>query len=166
MADSYRLSVLKKLTLHLRGITKAAGYDYDLSNAVFRGRTIFGEGDPIPMVSILESPRSDQGMFAGEGQSQRKEDWSLLIQGWAHDDVENPTDPVYGLMDAVERHLFRLTKVNSTNGMEVYPAEYLLGRSVGGVMILPGVVRPPMDQVSSKAFFYLPIRLSLPRDDG
>lgn len=163
MADSYRLSVLKALTNHLKTITPANGYTgYDLSNAVFRGRTVFGEDDPIPMVSILEAPRSDIGTFAGENQH-RKEDWSLLIQGWAYDDIVNPTDPVYGLMDVVETHLFRLVQVDNTSGNAVYPAEYLLGRSIAGLTVSPGVVRPPMEQVSSKAFFYLPIRITLAR---
>ena len=160
MADSYRLVALKRLTDHLKGITKLAGYDYDLAGAVFRGRTLFGEGDPIPMISILESPRSDAGLFAGDNAA-RKEDWSLLIQGWAHDDPVNPTDPAYGLMDAVEQRLSRLISVSGATGNPDYPDEYLLGRSVADVTVLPGVVRPPMEQVSSKAFFYLPIRLSL-----
>lgn len=161
MADSYRLAVLKKLTEHLRGITPANGYDYDLSASVFRGRSLFGEGDPIPMLSILEAPQSDEGVFAGENKSQRSENWSLLIQGWAQDDVANPTDPAYGLMDAVERHLLRLIQVSQINGEPLYPVEYMLGRSVAGVTIPPGVVRPPMEMVSSKAFFYLPVMLAL-----
>lgn len=165
MADSYRLTVLKKLTAHLKGITPANGYGYDLSNNVFRGRTSYGENDPVPLVSILESPRSDPGMFGGENGMQRKEDWSLLVQGWAHDDVDNPTDPAYGLMDAVERHLGRLIKVSGRSGFEVYPDEYMLNRSIAGLAILPGVVRPPMENVSSKAFFYLPIRVTLVKND-
>lgn len=166
MADSYRLAVLKKLTAHLQGIAPANGYAYDLSSSVFRGRTLFGENDPVPMLSILESPRSDEGLFAGENNSQRSESWSLLIQGWAQDDASNPTDPAYGLMDAVERHLLRLIQVSPINGEPLYPVEYMLGRSVNGVTIPPGVVRPPMDMVSSKAFFYLPIRLTLVMGDG
>ncbi len=172
MADSYRLSVLKALTTHLKGITPANGYtaaqwglDYDLSDKVFRGRTVFGEGDPIPLVSILESPRSDPGLFTDEGY-QRKEDWSLLIQGWATDDVDNPTDPAYGLMDVVEHRLMRLIAVSEHTGTELYPDEYLLNRSVADVRVSPGVVRPPMEQVSSKAFFYLPVRLTLVRGNG
>lgn len=172
MADSYRLAVLKALTAHLQSITKANGYDYDLgpdgafpNGKVFRGRTLFGEGDPVPLVSILESPRSDIGSFAGENGSERKENWSLLIQGWVADDVENPTDPAYGLMDAVERQLARLIKTSGHTGDALYPDEYLLGRSVGDIQVLPGVVRPPMEQVSSKAFFYLPVRVTLVRAD-
>lgn len=173
MADSKRLDVLKRLTTHLKGITPANGYtaaqwglDYDLSSSVFRGRAVFGEGDPIPLVSILESPRSDPGVFAGDGNYQRKEDWSLLIQGWATDDADNPTDPAYGLMDVVEHRLLRLIEVSDQTGDEVYRGEYLLNRTVADIKVLPGVVRPPMEQVSSKAFFYLPVRLTLVRGNG
>lgn len=165
-ADSYRLDVLKKLTSHLRGITKANGYNHDLDASVFRGRTIFGENDPIPMLSILEAPRSDPGSFAAENGYERKEDWSLLIQGWARDDVDNPTDPAYELMDDVEKHLSRLIAVSTVTGMPVYPEEYMLNRSVAGIAVLPGVVRPPMEQVSSRAFFYLPLRLTLVKNNG
>lgn len=165
MADSYRLTALKLLTAHLQGITPANGYTYDLSASVFRGRSLFGQGDPVPMVSILESPRSDQGKFAGQGNEARSEKWSLLIQGWAEDDIENPTDPAYGLMDAVEDRLMRITKVSGHTGNGLYPGEYLLDRSVADMVILPGVVRPPMEQVSSKAFFYLPVSVTLVTPD-
>lgn len=164
MADSYRLTVLKKLTDHLKGITPANGYPgYNLSSSVFRGRTLFGENDPVPLVSILEAPRPDQGKFAGEDNYQRKEDWSLVIQGWAHDDIANPTDPAYNLMDVVEMHLHRITAVDSSSGFEVYPNEYMLGRTISSLDVLPGIVRPPSAEVSAKAFFYLPVRVGLVR---
>jgi len=147
----------------LKGITPGNGYDYDLSSGVFRGRTKFSDGDPCPLVSILESPRSDLGQFAGENGSERSEGWALMIQGWAQDDVENPTDPAYGLMDAVERHLARVIAVNGNSGQEVYPAEYMLQGKIAGITVLPGTVRPPMEQVSSKACFYLPVRVLLVR---
>lgn len=173
MADSYRLTVLKKLTDHLLGITPANGYDYDLAaeprfpkGKVFRGRTIFGANDPVPLLSILEAPRNDQGQFAGENGYQRSEAWNLMIQGWTSDDEENPTDPVYGLMDAVEHRLARLIAQDVNSGMVVYPDEYMLGGTVSSLAVLPGVVRPPMAEVSSKAFFYLPIRVGLVRPSG
>ena len=170
MANSYRLDVLKRLTVHLKGITPANGYEYDLSpdsafpsGKVFRGRVLFGVNDPVPLVSILEAPRPDQGKFAGENGYQRSESWPLLVQGWAADDEENPTDPAYALMDAVENRLSRLIAQDATSGAEIYPDEYLLGRTIGSLVVLPGVVRPPMAEMSSKAFFYLPILVGLVR---
>lgn len=166
MADSYRLTVLKRLTDHLKGTTPENNYEFDLSDSVFRGRTTFGANDPIPMIAILENPRPDTGSYAGDGFEERKEFWSLLIQGWVDDDMLNPTDPAYALLDAVEHRLARLTATHGLTGNPLYPDEYLLGRSVADVMVLPGVCRPPMEQVSSKAFFYLPVRLTLVRNTG
>lgn len=173
MADSYRLAPLKLLTTHLQGISKANGYEYNLGitaqypkGCVFRGRTLFGEGDPIPMLSILESPRADVGSFAGENGTERKDKFNLLIQGWAHDDVDNPTDPAYALMEAVEHRLQRIIAVNAHSGNETYPDEYMLGRTIGDLIVFPGSVRPPMAQVSSKAFFYLPVQMTLVRNNG
>lgn len=156
---SYRLEVLQRLTALLKGITVANGYSHDLDVNVFRGRTVFGAEDPIPLVSILESPRSDVGSYAGE--NERKDGWGLLIQGWTKDDLENPTDPAYELMDEVERHLERVSACSPINGVELYPGDYLLNRTIVNIKVHPGVVRPPMEGVSSKAFFYLPVTLTL-----
>lgn len=159
MPLSNRLDVLQKLTSFLKQITVANGYQHDLATSVFRGRALFGSDDPIPMISILESPRSDIGIFAGS--NERKEQWSLLIQGWTHDDVDNPTDPAYELMADVERHLEKITECSTANGQPLHPDDYLLGRSIADMRVHPGVVRPPLEGVSSKAFFYLPVSLTL-----
>lgn len=156
---SNRLEVLKRLTALLQGITKANGYSHDLALNVFRGRAVFGATDPIPLVSILESPRSDVGSYAGE--NERKDGWGLLIQGWTYDDAEHPTDPAYELMDDVEVHLERISACSPVNGVELFPDDYLLGRTIADIRVSPGVVRPPLEGVSSKAFFYLPITLTL-----
>lgn len=156
---SYRLDALKNLTAFLKMITIANGYSQDLYANVFRGRTVFGAEDPIPLISILESPRSDVGSYAGE--NERKENWGLLIQGWTHDDPENPTDPAYELMDEVERHLERISACSPINGQPIFPDDYMLGKTIADIKVHPGVVRPPMEGVSSKAFFYLPVTLTL-----
>lgn len=156
---SNRLEVLKRLTAFLKEITKANGYSHDLALNVFRGRTVFGAEDPTPLISILESPRSDVGTYAGE--NERKERWGLLIQGWTFDDNENPTDPAYELMDDVEVHLERISECSTINGQPTYPDKYMLGRTIADIKVHPGVVRPPMEGVSSKAFFYLPVTLTL-----
>lgn len=165
MADSLRLSVLKALTDHLAATSAADGYNFTLAGAVFRGRGRFGDGDPDTMVSILENPRPDYGSFAAGG-SLRGEAWPLLLQGWTLDDKVNPSDPVYGLLDDVERRLGRLIAVSANTGAPTYPSEYLLGRKITGLEIAPGVVRPPTDGISSRCFFYLPLRVGLAADFG
>jgi hypothetical protein len=131
-----------------------------MSSSVFRGRTVFGANDPVPMLAILENPNSALGAFTGEDNSERSEQWGLMIQGWVKDDKENPTDPAYALMYATEQHLFRINAINRV-GDPMYPDEYRLGRTIGGIKVLPGVARPPMENISSKAFFYLPIQVEL-----
>lgn len=169
MGDSKQLLILKMLTAHLQGITPANGYDFDLSEAVFRGRSMFGANDPETMLSILEAPKPDNGLAAGENRIKRSEEWLLLLQGWTLDDKINPTDPIYGLKAAAEKRLSEVIDVNPETGNPLIPAIYLLPNATGKQMIAemaigPGVVRPPDAQVSSKSFFYLPLRVMLQTD--
>ena len=163
MADSLRLSVLKALTAHVAGINRLDGYNFDLKNAVFRGRNRFSENDPSTMVSILENPRPDYGNTVGD-KTTRSETWPLMMQGWCPDDPQNPSDNVYGLLDDVERHLARIIAEDKFTGTPTFPAEYMLGNLITALEITPGVVRPPTDGISSRSFFYLPLRVGLAVD--
>ena len=147
-----------------------------LAGVVFRGRTLYGESDPEWMVSILEAPRSFGAREGDDGRA-RKEIWPLLIQGWTFDDKRNPSDPAYNFMNDVERQLDRIIAVNdSPNGAGFggskpkYPEDYLLGLDEDGESPLivkftmsPGTVRPPVKDLSSKSFFYLPVQIELAR---
>lgn len=170
MDDSYRLKVLKALTAHLELIVHVDGdpdNDYggfDLSAAVFRGRTTYGEESPKTMVSILEAPRPDNGQTAGTNGEARQEQWQLLVQGWCPDDTEHPTDPLYQMMHVVERQMQKIIATNNHTGAPYDPVAYMLGRKVSGFSFGPGVVRPPTEGVSGKAFFYLPCRVGLAKD--
>lgn len=163
MADPLKLTILKKLTALLASVTPANGYESDLAGKVFRGRTLYGQEVPTTMVTIVESPRPDQPSFAGSN-TVMQEDWLLLIQGWTKDDPVNPTDRLYPMMADVEKVLFRVIAENKVGGA-MYPEDYMLGRLIAGLQIGPGVVRPS-SEVSSKAFFYLPLRVSLARQVG
>jgi hypothetical protein len=168
MADSIQLDILKRLTTHLQGITAANGYDYDLSQAVFRGRLLYGDDDPVPMISIVEHLQGDVTVdTAGENQIVHTETWILLVQGWTENDPVNPTDDVYNLKAAVEHRLARIIKQNNYGDPE-FPSEYFLGLYgqgiITGLTIGPGVVSPPRQGVSEKAFFYLPLGVGLAID--
>lgn len=161
MVEPTRLTILKKLTEHLAGISTVDGYNFDLNGAVFRGRTIFGENDPLPMVSILESSRSES-TYSTNDFDQRQDKWSLLLQGWVADDINNPTDPAYFLADDVFNRLNMLVAIkNDSSGRALYPDTYLLGGLIGGIEFGQPIIRPPIEQVSSKAFFYIPVTLTL-----
>jgi hypothetical protein len=169
VADSYRLQVLKALTLLLEGtvVTPVAGITpalpATLDGCVFRGRSVFSDSDPKTMLSILESPRPGGAQYAGEGEA-RNEDWLLLIQGFCPDDKENPSDPVYSILEDVEQRLSRINAIASDGtGKPAFPAHYMLGGLITRFQASPGVVRPPTENVSSKSFFYLPVQVGLAR---
>lgn len=157
---SKRLEILKALTEHLKGITPANGYSHDLSKSVFRGRERFGDNHKqyIPMVSILEPKAPEFGMPANEEQTVRKDDWMLLIQGWAKDDPINPTDPAYLLVADVERRLSEIIALNE-NGRPLNKESYRLGKKIATLTLAAPIVRPPEDGLSDAAFFYLPIKI-------
>lgn len=167
MPDSRQLDILKRLTTHLRGITPANGYDFDLSTSVFRGRLIFGDSDPNPLVSIVEHLTADVAVStAEENRVLREETWVLLVQGWILYDVENPTDDAYQLKAAVEHRLGQCIKTNN-QGDPAFPDSYLLGlrKGITGMAIGPGVVSVAIRQdASSRAFFYLPVGIGLAID--
>lgn len=157
MTDSVRLGVQKQLSAFIEAeVTTAHGYAFDLTGAVFRGRIAYGSDDPIPMVSILEGMMPDANpITAGFGEEDQTDKWSLLIQGWVEDDDVNPTDPAHQLMASVKQALGKLRK--QSNNMS------LIGTPFGNVaelVIGPGVVRPP-DQLSSKAYFWQRITLTM-----
>jgi hypothetical protein len=159
---SYRLEILKKLTTLLQDVSFTYNdIAYDIGAKVYRGRRVYGGESELPLISLLEAPRNDAGIFGAENKSRRAEKWSLLIQGWVDDDKKNPTDPAYAFMQVVEDRLFRV--VEEPGGVPTYPDDYLLGRTISGMTIYPGVVSPPLEQVSSKAFFYLPVDLQIAR---
>lgn len=171
MADiPRRLLILMRLSDHLKGITQANGYNYDLSSSVYRGKRIFGADTPLPAVSIIESPRPDVGIYTGTGDEQRAENWVLLVQGWVEDtsDLVNPTDAAYYLAAAVEERLTMIMakEAKGSRPKPAYPDVYRLGGIITDLQLSPPVVSQPQDEISSKAFFYLPVRIGLAADVG
>lgn len=164
MADSKQLVILKALTAHLEGMS-FAGYGFDMAGRVFRGRAIYGDEMSLPCVSILEAPRPDESPQPyGHERVRRLEDWVLLVQGWVEDDKANPTDPAYELKASVELRLSEIIALDD-GGRPTHPAVYRLGNGtsgkslIAGATIGPGVVSPPRQNISAKAFFYLPLVL-------
>lgn len=166
MREPIRLAILKSLTKLLAAEygTDENGQPFDLRNKVFRGRNEFGTEYELPMLSILEHPRPGYSTNAGENEARLEPSWDLLLQGWAKDDLENPTDPAHWLMAAVVERLGLVTERRSDGSNRPKDAEaYMLGfkNTVVSFDCGPGVVRPADKTVSSKAFFYLPVRIGL-----
>ena len=155
MADPKRLVILKALCAHIEAQVRIAnGFQHDLQGRVLRGRSVFGQDDPLPMVSVLEAPRPDQDLVTAKNGMQL-DDWPLYFQGWAQDDPSNPTDPAYRLAADVKQALAMLIDRRPESA-----PYYLLGDLILDLTIGPGTVRPP-DQVSSWAYFYLPVTVKL-----
>lgn len=168
-ADPFRLRVQKAVANQIKTVTPANGYQHDLSDftdgagrsarRVFRGRDQFGANDPLPMVSILEDPRALEANN-GPGESfDTTGEYRLLIQGFVPDDHENPTDPAHVLCAEVISALVqaKADKYNILDLGERKPC--VIGLSIG-----QPVVRPPDDEVSSVAFFFVALTLTLVED--
>lgn len=150
-----RLRVLRALTDTIKTVTPANGYTHDLSSAVFRGRAVFGETDPVPMVSILEDPQ--QPPSDNTRGSAVSSEWNLIVQGFAEDDFEHPTDPAHFLMAEVKKAL--ALERNRGDGYNIFA----LNDRVERMSIGAGVVRPP-DEISAKAYFWLTLTVHLVED--
>lgn len=159
-AEPFRLRVLKNLTAALEEITVANGYHYDLCGSVFRGRDTFGDTDPLPMLSILESIIEKDQQVSPPGGSYQKGPWELLIQGWTVDDDENPTDPGQYLMADVKQRLLMESKRPDANPNRRGYDPLGMDGKITGLRFSTGVVRPA-DQVSSKAYFWLKLELDM-----
>lgn len=157
MADPLKLQIMKAMTESLQEITPTNGYGFDLSCSVFRGRLVYGEGDPVPMVSILETPIPMDKVDAPEPANSDIGGWELLVQGFVEDDRVNPTDPAHLLMADVKRRL--LFERQKSAGQFKTTGPFGLGEFITKMYIGQGVVRPPEDHVSSKAYFWLGVRL-------
>lgn len=155
--DPFRLRVLKAVTAAIEAVnptTEGFVYRHDLRGKVKRGRLIYGTDDPVPLVSILEPPIPLDVVRSRGDNPNSTGPWDLLIQGWATDDHDNPTDPAHALMAEVKRAL--IIEKQRDRGLNILG----LGGKVVELNLGQGVVRPP-DQVSDKAFFWLFLTLTL-----
>lgn len=154
--DPLRLRILQALTNALLEITPANGYVSDLTGAVFRGRNVFGDSDPVPMVSILEAPDPINPFGSPPDSGDQKGAWVLIIQGWVADDPSNPTDPAYVLMADVCKRI-ALEKLKNRD-FAMFGVD--LGKKLTNMSVGTRVVRPP-DETSTKAYFVLSISLDV-----
>lgn len=158
--DPFRLRVLKGLTTALEGIMIANGFKHDLAGKVFRGRNIFGADDPLPMLSILETPLPIEAVEPPQfGTTFFNPTWDLLIQGFVDDDKDNPTDPAHVLVADVMQRLGQERKRENRKGIDIFG----LGNKVDGLSIASPVVRPA-DELSAYAQFWLRITLKIVED--
>ena len=157
-----RLRILMALSDLLKTISVANGYKTDINGAVFRGRDMFGDGDPLPLLSILEIPVPFEFIEVPRGSAAAAGEWGLLIQGFVPDDPTNPTDPAHYLMADVKRALAtekRRASGQNSNGI------FDMGGRVEDIIISSGSVRPP-DQLSAVAYFWIHVTLKIVEDNS
>ena len=113
----FRLRVQRSLTEALEQISEANLFQSDLSpfmesgserKRVFRGRQLFGDDDPLPMVSILEEPIAPENDLAPISGKTGVGSYDLIVQGYVPDEIENPTDSAHVLMADVKKRLIQL----------------------------------------------------------
>ncbi|TPN04545.1 hypothetical protein [Mesorhizobium sp. B2-1-2] len=167
MPDPFRLRVAKAICNTLKSITPANGYQHDFSDfvdevgrpaaRVFRGRTVFGENDPLPMLSVLEDPRSREPIDGFVMSGFAKNEYRLLVQGFVLDDKDNPLDPAYFASADVITSLVKAKQVRDYNLLGLgSKAPCVMAISIG-----EPVHRPPDDDVSAVAYFLVPVTLTL-----
>jgi hypothetical protein len=153
--------VKKNICLALEEITPANGYLFDLTGKVFRGRVLFGAKDPLPMLALLETPLQPDQLPTARDSVLSAGRWELTVQGFLDDDFENPTDPGDALAADVIRRL--VVEKEKLGGRYGDPNLFNMGVDVTDLIIGVPVSRPP-DELSAKAYFYLPISLGLAED--
>lgn len=168
VADPFRLRVVKGVCGTLKTITPANGYQHDFSDftdeaerpaeRVFRGRTVYGESDPLPMLSVLEDPRAREPVGDGLRGGLSNNPFRLLIQGFVEDDKDHPLDPAYRAAADVIAALAK-----AQDDAKDYNFLGLGNHAPCVVDILIGepVHRPPDDEVSAVAYFLVPVTLIL-----
>lgn len=159
MADEVlRIRVLDALAADIASIRITDGYTHDLdASCVFWGRGIFGDKDPLPMISILEVPIPLDQIVPPPDSSYSNGTWELLIQGFVKDDAKSPTRPAHRLMADVKKKLALTKRRNRDFDL------FGMGNHITDIRIGTGVVRPP-DEVSSKAYFWLNLSLDIVED--
>lgn len=160
-ADPFRLRIKKNLAALLEAISIADGYHFDLKGKVFRGRVLFGPKDPTPMIAILETPLQDGAYPTPRDNPAQYARWDLTIQGFVLDDEKNPTDPADILAADVSRAL-GVEKAARSGGREDNNLFNMRGLVTD--LIIGQPVSRPGDELSAKAFFYIPITLGLSED--
>ena len=173
MADSFRLRVMKSVTEALKSITPTSGYEHNFadftdsagrpSERVFRGRTFYGDNDPLPMLSILEDPRAEAPFNGPVGSSKAQNSFKLLIQGFTQDDKDHPLDPAYALSAEVIKAIIAAAQSNTgilgLNQQKRAPC--VTGLSIGQPVHRPG---GRDDEISEHAYFLVGVTLQLAED--
>ncbi len=158
MADPKRLRIQQALTEQLKTITVANGYFNDVGDKVYRGRAFFDYDDGLPMLSLLQPVRAPEALVPPGDGAVYHGPLDLLVQGFAVDDPMNPTDPAERLLADVKRCLHEIIKATSQRPY--------VWNDITSLRLGPSVCRPPDNEVSSVAYFWLSVSLEFTEHVG
>ncbi|UUV43211.1 minor tail protein [Rhodobacter phage RcCWillis] len=165
-SDPFRLQVLKAVSVALKTITPSNGYMHDMSDftdrsgrtveRISRGRTSFGDSDPLPMLAVLEDPRAIEANNAKDETPVAANKFRLLVQGFVEDDKDHPLDPAYQLSADAISALVK-AKADRFNILG-------FGGRVTSLSIGQPVHRPGDDEVSRYAYFIFGVTITMIED--
>lgn len=164
MNEPFRLRVLKALSSQIKTIQRQRGYHFDLNDyddevgrpmeRVFRGRDIFGGTDPLPLVAVLEDPRSEESDNGSDARSAINK-FRVLIQGFVDgDEANHPLDRAY-LMSA--DIIMALAEAKRPNPKGILG----MGPRITAMTIGSPVHRPGRDEVSDVAYVLVGVTFSV-----
>lgn len=159
--NPFRLRIMDNLAQSLATISPATGSEFDLTAAVFVGRDLFGEDDPVPMIALLEDPEAAPALPAQHDNPYYVGPFNLLVQGFVEADTGNrPLAPAYRLAAEVQKRLvYEKTRQQRQPGRGPTPDILGMNGRVDRLTFSPAIIRPADGEISEKAYFWL--RLSL-----
>ena len=165
IVDPFRLRVQKLLTVALRQITPDNGFFCNLSkpSQIGRGRTVYSDNDPLPMVAILEEPFAfDQDLAPSVGFT-KDEPYELILQGFVPDEPDHPTDMAHYLMADVKRRLSALKVDEDFKTGRIF--RFGTAHNVVVSVTWDGGVVRPADERTVVAHFWLRLAFGISSDD-
>lgn len=138
---STRLNIVKAVTALLQEITPDNGHHTNIGPNVFRGREGYQADDPLPMISIIEDPDMINAETEQRNPTIHDVELKLIIQGFAYEDSENPSDAVYELLADIKRVVAQEYVMNGGRG-ELEKNLLGLGNVVRSFQVGQGCVLP------------------------
>lgn len=162
LQNPIRLQVLKNLEKVLSEISPANGYVEDFSGTprkVWRGRIMFGDGDTLPCLNILETPIDIEQTPSPDQGVDSTGEWDVLIQGFLPPNEEEDTlDRAYVAIADIKKRLAKERK--APMGTAIGQDKLGMGGLVKDIYIGAGTVRPP-DENSTVVYFWLRITIKI-----
>lgn len=124
----------------------------------YRGINKFGIDQKEPFISLIEDTKVRDPLLAGDFKTGRSESVVFVVQGFSEKNRDNPTDPTYAMLYAVESAIIESLKPKSHFSSR---AEWLEACGVDSVEVGQGIVWGPTENISDTGFFQLPIRVKI-----